>query len=97
MGPCLGLGKVRGGGEGPGQVRAGGPLEALRKCLLGVGRNSALGTRLLAFARASESGGFYSKTRGEALLDRTKARGTRRTRLDGDQRGTDLPVGSTRA
>lgn len=39
MGPCLGLGKVRGGGEGPGQVRAGGPLEALRKCLLGVGRN----------------------------------------------------------
>ena len=65
VGPSLGLGEVQGGGEGPGQVRAGARRKLSRNVCWAVGRNSALGTRCLASAPAGESGGFRQNS-GEA-------------------------------
>lgn len=75
VGPSLGLGKVWGGDEGPDKVSAGPRKKLPGNVCWAVGRNSALGTKRPAFAPASRSGRFYSKTLGKA--GRTdRARGT---------------------
>lgn len=65
VGPSLGLGKVQGGYEGPDKVSAGPRKKLPGNVCWAVGRNSALGTKRPAFASASKSGRFYSKTLGK--------------------------------
>lgn len=98
VGPSLGLGQVRGGDAGPDEVRAGARSKLPGNVGRAVRSNSALGAGKPCFLpRPAKSGEFYSKTQGEAGRTERKGEGTGRTRLDGDQRGTNPPVGSTRA
>lgn len=64
MGPSLGLGEGRGGGER--RARCAGPAGSSRDAFVGqLGETLPLGPDVLAFARASESGRFYGRSRGK--------------------------------
>lgn len=76
VGPSLGLGTARGGGGGRARCARGARWKLSRRACWAVGRNSARGTRRPAFARASESGGFYRKT-GGSLAGPRKEEGPR--------------------